>query len=213
MCIRDRICCARTSKPPRRKAFRRGGFDVLAQHIFGVACSGAFDASALYREVTGAAPYADVTRQEFDEVLAFVTNGGYALAAYPQYNRLATLKDGSIALRESRMARQYRMNIGTIVESPMMKVKLRNRTLGSIEENFVVNLSPGDTFLFGGQVLTFEGISNAAVMVSRAKGGEAQIPSYGGGRLPLSTNLSLACLLYTSPSPRDRTRSRMPSSA
>ena len=90
------------------------------------------------------------------------------------------------------MARQYRMNIGTIVESPMMKVKLRNRTLGSIEENFVVNLSPGDTFLFGGQVLTFEGISNAAVMVSRAKGGEAQIPSYGGGRLPLSTNLSLA---------------------
>ena len=173
-------------------AFRRGGFDVLAQHIFGVACSGAFDAAALYDEIVRAAPYGDVTRQEFDEVLAFVTNGGYALAAYPQYNRLATLKDGSIALREARMARQYRMNIGTIVESPMMKVKLRNRTLGSIEENFVVNLSPGDTFLFGGQVLTFEGIGNAAVMVSRAKGGEAQIPSYGGGRLPLSTNLSLA---------------------
>jgi len=97
-----------------------------------------------------------------------------------------------VALREARMARQYRMNIGTIVESPMMKVKLRNRTLGSIEENFVVNLSPGDTFLFGGRVLTFEGISNAAVMVSKAKGGEAQIPSYGGGRLPLSSNLSLA---------------------
>ena len=172
--------------------FRRGGFDVLAQHVFGVACSGAFDPDALYDEVIGAAPYADIGRQEFDEVVGFVANGGYALAAYPQYNRLATLKDGMVALREARMARQYRMNIGTIVESPMMKVKLRNRTLGSIEENFVVNLSPGDTFLFGGQVLTFEGISNAAVMVSRAKGGEAQIPSYGGGRLPLSSNLSLA---------------------
>ncbi len=122
----------------------------------------------------------------------FVTNGGYALQAYPQYNRLATLKDGSIVLREARMARQYRMNIGTIVESPMLKVKLRNRTLGSIEENFVVNLTAGDTFLFGGQVLTFEGISNAAVMVSKSKGGEAQIPSYGGGRLPLSSNLSFA---------------------
>ena len=173
-------------------SFRRGGFDVLAQHVFGVACSGPFDPDALYREVIRAAPYADITRQEFDEVLAFVTNGGYALSAYPQYNRLATLKDGSVTLREPRMARQYRMNIGTIVESPMMKVKLRNRTLGSIEENFVVNLSPGDTFLFGGQVLTFEGIGNAAVMVSRARGGEAQIPSYGGGRLPLSTNLSRA---------------------
>ena len=172
--------------------FRRGGFDVLAQHVFGVACSGAFDPEALYREVIRAAPYADMGRQEFDEVVGFVSNGGYALAAYPQYNRLATLQDGMIALREPRMARQYRMNIGTIVESPMMKVKLRNRTLGSIEENFVVNLSPGDTFLFGGQVLTYEGISNAAVMVSKARGGEAQIPSYGGGRLPLSTNLSLA---------------------
>lgn len=173
-------------------AFRRGGFDVLAQHVFGVACSGAFDPDALYHEVIRAAPYADMGRQEFDEVVGFVSNGGYALAAYPQYNRLATLKNGMVALREARMARQYRMNIGTIVESPMMKVKLRNRTLGSIEENFVVNLSPGDTFLFGGQVLTFEGISNAAVMVSKARGGEAQIPSYGGGRLPLSTNLSLA---------------------
>ena len=172
--------------------FRRGGFDVLAQHVFGVACSGAFDPDALYHEVIRAAPYADMGRREFDEVVGFVTNGGYALAAYPQYNRLATLKDGMVALREARMARQYRMNIGTIVESPMMKVKLRNRTLGSIEENFVVNLSPGDTFLFGGRVLTFEGISNAAVMVSKAKGGEAQIPSYGGGRLPLSSNLSLA---------------------
>lgn len=173
-------------------AFRRGGFDVLAQHIFGVACSGPFHADDLYAEIIRAMPYADTTREQFDKVLGFVTDGGYSLKAYPQYNRLATLKDGSIVLREAKMARQYRMNIGTIVESPMMKVKLRNRTLGSIEENFVVNLSPGDTFLFGGQVLTFESISNAAVMVSKAKGGEAQIPSYGGGRLPLSTNLSFA---------------------
>ena len=173
-------------------AFRRGGFDVLAQHVFGVACSGPFFEDDLYAEITRAMPYADITREQFDQVLGFVTDGGYSLKAYPQYNRLARLKDGSIVLREAKMARQYRMNIGTIVESPMMKVKLRNRTLGSIEENFVVNLSPGDTFLFGGQVLTFESISNAAVMVSRAKGGEAQIPSYGGGRLPLSTNLSYA---------------------
>ena len=173
-------------------AFRRGGFDVLAQHVFGVACSGPFFEDDLYAEITRAMPYADTTREQFDQVLGFVTDGGYSLKAYPQYNRLARLKDGSTVLRDAKMARQYRMNIGTIVESPMMKVKLRNRTLGSIEENFVVNLSPGDTFLFGGQVLTFESISNAAVMVSKAKGGEAQIPSYGGGRLPLSTNLSYA---------------------
>ena len=32
-------------------------------------------------------------------------------------------------------------------------------------------------------------------------------------RVPEQTEVSFACLLYTSPSPRDRTRSRMPSSA
>ena len=173
----------RPSRGRRQQAGRHGGFDVLAQHVFGVACSGLFMADDLYAEITRAAPYADVSRPQFDQVLAFVTNGGYALQACSQYNRLATLKDGSIVFREARMARQHRMNVGTIVESPMMKAKLRNRTLGTIEENFVVNLTAGDIFLFGGQVLTFEGISNAAVMVSKAKGGEAQIPSYGSGRL------------------------------
>ena len=172
--------------------FRQGGYDVLAQHIFGVACSGPFFADALFSEIITAAPYANLARAEFDDILSFVTNGGYVLQAYSQYKRLVTLKDGSIMLCDTKMARQYRMNIGTIVESPMMKVKLRNRNLGSIEENFVVTLSPGDTFLFGGQVLCFDGISYATVMVSQAKGEEAQIPSYGGGRLPLSSNLSEA---------------------
>jgi len=172
--------------------FRRGGYDVLAQHIFGVACSGPFFPDALFSEIITAAPYADLARAEFDDILGFVANGGYALQAYPQYKRLAALKDGSIILCETKMARQYRMNIGTIVESPMMKVKLRNRNLGSIEENFVVTLSPGDTFLFGGQVLCFEGIRHATVIVSQAKDREAQIPTYGGGRLPLSSNLSEA---------------------
>ena len=92
------------------------------------------------------------------------------------------------------MAKQYRMNIGTIVDSPMMKVKLRNRNLGTIEENFIVNLTPGDTFLFGGKILVFNDIVNADVIVSRSSSSEAKIPSYSGGRLPLSTNLSFAVL-------------------
>jgi ATP-dependent Lhr-like helicase len=88
------------------------------------------------------------------------------------------------------MARQYRMNVGTIVESALLKVKLRHKTLGSIEEYFINNLSQGDTFLFGGEVLTFESVQDNAVRVSRAKGGQAQIPSYAGGRMPLSTHLA-----------------------
>ena len=75
-----------------------------------------------------------------------------------------------------------------------MKVKLRNRNIGTIEENFIVNLTPGDTFLFGGKILVFDDIVNADVIVSRSSASEAKIPTYSGGRLPLSTNLSFAVL-------------------
>ena len=174
--------------------FYPGGYDVLAQHIFGIACSGPFCADSLFKEILTAAPYAGLKRETFDKIIEFVKNGGYVLREYPQYNRLVKLRDGSIKLRDSRMARQYRMNIGTIVDSPMMKVKLRNRNLGTIEENFIVNLTPGDTFLFGGKILVFDDIVNADVIVSRSSSSEAKIPSYSGGRLPLSTNLSFAVL-------------------
>ena len=175
--------------------FRVGGLDVLAQHLLGTACSGDFYADALYAEVIRATPYNKLDRTEFDAVIDFVTNGGYALKTYPQYNRLLETAHGTYSLRDGKIAKQYRMNIGTIVESPMLKVKLRNRTLGNIEENFILNLSQGDTFLFGGMVLKFERLHDAAVLVSKTKNSEAQIPSYAGGRLPLTTNLASAVRL------------------
>ena len=174
--------------------FRVGGLDVLAQHLLGTACSGDFYADALYAEVIRAT-HNKLDRTEFDAVIDFVTNGGYALKTYPQYNRLLESAHGTYSLRDGKLAKQYRMNIGTIVESPMLKVKLRNRTLGNIEENFILNLSQGDTFLFGGMVLKFERLHDAAVLVSKTKNSEAQIPSYAGGRLPLTTNLASAVRL------------------
>ena len=176
-------------------SFRVGGLDVLAQHLLGTACSGNFQADLLYAEIIKAAPYRKLERNEFDDVIAFVSNGGYALKTYPQYNRLIERKPGTYALRDVKIARQYRMNIGTIVESPMLKVKLRNRTLGNIEENFILNLAQGDTFLFGGMVLKFDSLHDATVLVSKTNDDEAQIPSYAGGRLPLTTNLASAVRL------------------
>ena len=171
---------------------KQGGLDVLAQHIFGVACHGNFYADTLYAEVIKAWPYQHLQRQNFDDVLNFVKDGGYALQSYDRFARLVEDEHdkGHYALRDKKMARQYRMNIGTIVEAPILKVKLKNKTLGSIEESFVNNLAVGDTFLFGGEVLEFQGVNNAIVKVSRSKSAQAQIPSYAGGRMPLSTHLS-----------------------
>ncbi len=166
--------------------------DVLAQHITGVACSGPFDADALYAEVRLAAPYAALARADFDAVLDFVATGGYALGQYDRYRRLTRGEDGLYRLTDRRLVRSYRMNIGTIVEAPVMRVKLgRGRSLGEIEEYFVSMLTPGDTFLFAGRLLAFEGIRNNEVVASLARNAkEPKVPAYAGGRLPLSSHLA-----------------------
>lgn len=169
-----------------------GGFDVLAQHVAGTACSGPFDADALYAEVRQAAPFADLARTDFDAVLGFVATGGYALATYDRYRRLTRGEDGLWRLSDPALTRQYRMNVGTIVEAPVMRVRLgRGKVLGEVEEYFVAMLNPGDTFLFAGRLLAFEGIRQNEVIVTLARtGADPKVPAYAGGRLPLTTHLA-----------------------
>lgn len=170
---------------------KKGGLDVLAQHIFGSACAGPFDAKNLYREVITAWPYMCLTWPEFEKVLSFVTDGGYALKTYDRFKKLAVNEHGLYELSSKRFAQLYRMNIGTIVESPLMKVKMGRKYLGTIEEYFINTLSVGDTFLFAGQVVQFQGLHDMEAMVGKGKGNDARIPSYDGGKLPLSSHLSV----------------------
>jgi ATP-dependent Lhr-like helicase len=168
-----------------------GGLDVLAQHILGMSCSRAFAADDLYREVTSAAPYAALPRADFDDVLAFVATGGYALGNYERWQRLKRDEAGGYRVANITVMRRYRLNVGTIVEEPMLKVRFRSgRVLGQVEEYFIEGLVPGDTFIFAGELLRFEGIREMSAEVSRASGQEPKIPAYAGGRLPLTTQLA-----------------------
>ena len=178
---------------------RAGGLDVLAQHILGTACAAPFDPAALYEEARSAAPYSALTRADFDAVTDFVATGGYALRAYDRYARLRPTPEGRLRLAHPRLAQQYRLNIGVIVEDPMVAVKLQGkgrpagaggRKLGELEEYFIEQLVPGDTFVFAGDVLRFEGLREDAAYVTRATDPQAQIPSYNGGKFPLSTFLA-----------------------
>lgn len=170
---------------------REGGLDVLAQHIFGTACSAPFSADKLYKEVKTAWPYRKLSREDFVSVIEFIIDGGYVLKKYERFKRFQQTKTGLYELSDPKIARQYRMNIGTIVESPLLKVKMGRKPLGTIEEYFINNLAPGDTFLFAGEVVKFEGLRDTVVMVSRTSADNPKIPSYDGGKLPLSTHLSL----------------------
>ena len=170
---------------------KKGSLDVLAQHILGVACSEPFQVDELYNQVINAWPYRNLTKIKFFEVLEFVKNGGYSLKHYEQYSKIGVNKDKFYAIKNKSIRNRYRLNVGTIVESYMLKVKLGNRTLGQVEEWFIEGLNEGDTFLFSGRVLEYQSISNNNVIVKSTSHTQPKIPSYAGGRLPLSTELSI----------------------
>jgi ATP-dependent Lhr-like helicase len=170
-----------------------GGLDVLAQHVLGTACAGPFHPDALYAEVRGAAPYAALSRRDFDDVLAFVETGGYALSAYDRWHKLFRDSEGRLHVRTERIARQHRMNIGTIVEEPLLKVRYAGRggaALGEVEEYFVTMLTPGDTFMFAGRLLRFLGLRETTCEVADGGDGDPKVPAYAGGRMPLTTGLA-----------------------
>ena len=178
-----------------------GALDVLAQHVLGMACAAPFDADVLYAEVTSAAPYARLERHHFDRIVDFVATGGYALRAYERYARIRRNKDGLWRISHPDVAQQYRLNIGTIIESPMLNVRMVKRnargslgrggaSLGKVEEYFLESLVQGDTFLFSGKVLRFEGIRENECLVSQAYHLDPKIPAYAGGKFPLSTYLA-----------------------
>jgi ATP-dependent helicase Lhr and Lhr-like helicase len=168
-----------------------GGLDVLAQHVMAMACAGPFHPDALFREVACAAPYADLSRKDFDDVVAFVDHGGYALREYERWRRLERLPDGRYKAASPKVVQRLRMNIGTIVEANTLKVRvLGGPMLGEVEEYFALGLEEGDTFLFAGQMLRFVQIREMTVEAVRAGGDAPQVPAYVGGRLPLTTHLA-----------------------
>ena len=170
-----------------------GPRDVLCQHIAIVACAGDFEADTLFAEVRSVGPYATLTRAAFDECLEFVATGGYALRAYDRYQRLKERVPGTWGLRDPRAARQIRMNIGTIIDTDNLKVRMKGRggmPLGEIEEGFANTLSAGDTFLMGGQVVRFENMREMTVEVSPRPEKEPRIATYIGYKWTTSVQLA-----------------------
>tara|TARA_R110002074_G_scaffold341093_5_gene511594 strand:- start:3271 stop:5724 length:2454 start_codon:yes stop_codon:yes gene_type:complete len=171
-----------------------GPRDVLCQHIIITACAGPFDADALYSEVTSAGAYSTLPRAEFDACLDFCATGGYALRSYDRWQRLIRRPDGMWQLRDPRAARDIRMNIGTIQDTDTLKVRMRRnrggKPLGEIEEGFAATLTPGDTFLIGGQIVKYEGLREMTVEVSRDSAKKPKIATFMGTKFATSTQLS-----------------------
>ncbi|RZK47508.1 MAG: ligase-associated DNA damage response DEXH box helicase [Pedobacter sp.] len=166
-------------------------YDVLLQYLSTLAVGDGFDPDQIYEEVKSSFCYAALTKEEWNQLLQFLTQGGVALKQYDDYKKIDVI-DGLYKITSRRMAMRHRMHIGTIVSSPMLKVKfMGGGYIGHIEEYFISRLKPGDVFTLAGRNLEFVGIKEMTVQVKKSNATKSIVPSWDGGRMPLSANLGI----------------------
>ncbi|WKN30568.1 ligase-associated DNA damage response DEXH box helicase [Porifericola rhodea] len=165
-------------------------FDVLVQYLVTLAVGEGFKEKEVYEEVKQTYAYRDLSPEEWQWALQFITTGGDSLGEYDEFAKVQLVDD--VYLVESRkIAMRHRMSMGTIVSDPVLKVKYASGGfIGTIEESFISRLKKGDNFWFAGRNLKFERIKDLTVLVRKAKGSSGLIPSWSGGRMPLSSQLS-----------------------
>jgi ATP-dependent Lhr-like helicase len=165
--------------------------DLLTQHLVTIASGEGFIEEEMKAEVRSAAAYRGLADAEWQWALDFVTRGGDALKAYPDYRKVVVAEDGRYRVTDAGIAKRHRMGIGTIVSDAAVNVCFRSgKRLGNVEESFIARLTPGDTFVFGGQLLEFMRVENMTAYVKPGKSGAPVIPRWEGGRCPLSSEVS-----------------------
>ncbi len=164
-------------------------FDVLIQYLSTLAISDGFYPDKILQEIKTTYCYRDITEDEWQQILQFTTAGGVALQQYDDYKKIVVI-DGLYKINNRRIAMRHRMHIGTIVSDPMIKVKfITGGYIGVIEEWFIARLQPGDVFTLAGRTLEFAMIKDMTALVRKSNSKKSIIPSWQGGRMPLSANL------------------------
>jgi ATP-dependent helicase Lhr and Lhr-like helicase len=165
-------------------------FDVLIQYLMTLAVADGFQASTIYKEITQTHCFETITPQEWAWCLHFLSQGGQSLQAYDEYQKITQI-NGLYKVENRRIALRHKLSIGTIMSDSMIKVQLMNgKYLGTLEEYFVSRLNPGDCFYFSGMNLEFVQIKEMQAIVKKSNKKKGQVPSYQGGRMALSSELS-----------------------
>jgi ATP-dependent Lhr-like helicase len=166
-------------------------FDVLIQYLCTLAVSDGFRPEEILPEIRATYCYNDITDEEFTELIHFITSGGTALQQYDEYKKVEVI-DGLYKINSRRIAMRHRLHIGTIVSDPMLKVRfIGGGYIGMIEEYFISKLQAGDVFTLAGRTLEFIMIKDMTVLVRRSSAKRSIVPSWQGGRMPLSANLGI----------------------
>ncbi len=174
------------SRIPIEKAY-----DVLIQYLLVLAVSDGFEPKKVFAAVKTSHAYRDLTQEEWQWMLDFITTGGKSLFAYDEYKKVEIDEDGLFRVEDKSIARQIRLSVGTIVGDTNLTVKyLKGGRLGSVPETFISQVNDGDKFWFSGKLLELARVRNNEVLVKKAKGSKGKVPRWLGSRLPLSSQLA-----------------------
>ncbi len=177
------------------RAALRGCLDVLCQHVVTRVLGEPATPEELEAEIRDTRAYCDLGHAPFTWAIDFLTRGGPALQAYPEYRRLERTADGRLQVAAVQIARRHRMAIGTITSDASVAVQwLHGGRIGHVEESFVSRLAPGDRFMFAGRVLELVKVRDMTAYVRRGRSTRRAIPRWAGGRLPLSSELAAGVL-------------------
>jgi ATP-dependent helicase Lhr and Lhr-like helicase len=164
-------------------------YDVLVQYLCTLAVGEGFVPDDIFKEVKLTYCYQDLTEDEWRELLFFITSGGNALQQYDEYKKVE-IEDGLYKIKSRRIAMRHRLHIGTIVSDTMLKVKfMTGGYVGMVEESFLSRLEPGDSFTLAGRQLELVMIKDMTALVKKSSAKKSIVPSWLGGRLPLSASL------------------------
>ncbi len=164
--------------------------DVLMQYLVTLAVSDGFRPDEVYREVKTSYSYADLELKDFNQMLEFITKGGKTLSQYDEFLKVE-IENGLYKVNSRRVAMHHRLSMGTIVGDVNIRIKfLTGGYLGSVEEYFISKLKIGNTFWFAGRNLELVRIKDMTAYVRKSSGKKGIIPSWMGGRMPLSSQLS-----------------------
>ena len=182
-------------------------FDVLVQYLTTLAVSDGFYPGEIFREVSDTFCFQAMTRDQWEWLLKFLVLGSQSLQTYDEYKKVEVMEDGKFKVNNRGVAMRHRFQIGTIVGDADLVVRYqKGGYIGTIEEWFISKLRKGDVFTFAGRNLEFIRIREMQVLVQKSARKTAKVPSWMGGRLTLSAQMSelLRQELYSATLPRDR---------
>ncbi len=166
-------------------------FDVLLQYLTTLAVSDGFHPDQIFEEVKQTFCYQAISKDQWQWLLNFLVLGSQSLQRYDEYKKVEVDEKGMFRVNSRTVAMRHRFQIGTIVGDANLTVRYqKGGYIGTVEESFVSKMTPGDVFTFAGRNLEFIRIKDMQVHVRKSTKKTNKVPSWMGGRLTLSAQMS-----------------------